>query len=587
VKSLWLGSRLLAGALGLSLASLIACAVESTASTQGACSQAFSQVVVLGNLTINANCADYREVLQPIADKLSAFQREKGLSDSQMKATVEASNIMISAVLKQMGGVVTTLHENNKRLRNLEKVIDKRLPKPNSAPEVIVTDAQQWKVRYDNLLEQWGQVPSEGEQDEQARQALQDLDLDNAGRVLDHLIEQSGQTEKVAAMRQYRRAEVFRLQSQQLDALPHYEKAYALDPANLENASAYALVLIGQRDYNAAERVYGALLPTFRNLVAQDPVVYRPDLAITLNNLGIIYDATQRLNLAEAAYAEASDIERMLAHESPAAYRPALAEVLDNLGVLYVKMQRFQAAETAYREAWKVYRELARNDPETYSPALATTLTNLGGLYDETQRFDAAKAAYDEALEILRKIARGNPALYRPDLALTLNNLGNLYDDMQRTREAEAALKEALDIRRELARDNPAAYRPDLTATLNDLGTLNARVRRFQEAEAAYREARDIERALAHENPEAYRPALAMTLTNLGALYTETQHFKEAEGAYLESRNIRRILASNTPASYQPALAVTLNNLALLYRTERRFAEAEAVEREVKALAPK
>jgi ATP-dependent protease ClpP protease subunit len=86
------------------------------------------------------------------------LRREKKLSDAQMRATVEASNIMISAVLTQMGGVATNLRENNQRLRNLEKIIDERLPKSGSAPERIVADAQQWKERYDKLLKQWQQV---------------------------------------------------------------------------------------------------------------------------------------------------------------------------------------------------------------------------------------------------------------------------------------------------------------------------------------------------------------------------------------------------------------------------------------------
>lgn len=102
MKSSWLKTGLWA-ATSLWLGMTSALGAGNTASTQGACSAAFAQVTVGGNLTINANCADYREALQPIADKLEALRREKKLSDAQMRATVEASNIMISAVLTPDG----------------------------------------------------------------------------------------------------------------------------------------------------------------------------------------------------------------------------------------------------------------------------------------------------------------------------------------------------------------------------------------------------------------------------------------------------------------------------------------------------
>ena len=62
-----------------------------------------------------------------------------------------------------------------------------------------------------------------------------------------------------------------------------------------------------------------------RGLAAQNPAAYRPALALTLTNLGVVYDETQRFGDAESAYKEALDIRRGLAAQNPAAYRPALA----------------------------------------------------------------------------------------------------------------------------------------------------------------------------------------------------------------------------------------------------------------------
>ena len=101
----------------------------------------------------------------------------------------------------------------------------------------------------------------------------------------------------------------------------------------------------------------------FAALLAQNPAAYRPDLAQTLNNLGVLYDDTHRFADAEAALKEAAGIRRALAAQNPAAYRPDLAETLDSLGALYDDTHRFADAEAAYKEAADIRRALAAQNP--------------------------------------------------------------------------------------------------------------------------------------------------------------------------------------------------------------------------------
>ena len=77
------------------------------------------------------------------------------------------------------------------------------------------------------------------------------------------------------------------------------------------------------------------LLRHRRELAAQNPAAYRPDLAATLNNLGALYADAHRFADAEAALKEAAGIRRELAAQNPAAYRPDLTATLNNLGALY------------------------------------------------------------------------------------------------------------------------------------------------------------------------------------------------------------------------------------------------------------
>ena len=88
-----------------------------------------------------------------------------------------------------------------------------------------------------------------------------------------------------------------------------------------------------------------------RELAAQNPAAYRPDLAATLNNLGALYGDTHRFAEAEAALKEAADIGRELAAQNPAAYRPDLAPTLNNLASLYRDMHRDSDAKAVEAEA--------------------------------------------------------------------------------------------------------------------------------------------------------------------------------------------------------------------------------------------
>jgi tetratricopeptide (TPR) repeat protein len=108
---------------------------------------------------------------------------------------------------------------------------------------------------------------------------------------------------------------------------------------------------------------------------------------------------------------------RELVAQNPATYWPELAATLNNLGKLYRDMRRFAEAEAAYKEAVAIQRELAAQKPSSYRPHLAGTPNNLGVLYRRTPRFDDAQAAYREARGYRARIGRTEPRRLRPDPA--------------------------------------------------------------------------------------------------------------------------------------------------------------------------
>jgi tetratricopeptide (TPR) repeat protein len=431
-----------------------------------------------------------------------------------------------------------------------------------------IAEAEKWAQGYKEL-ESRLQAEDDNELSKQALAALQAGDLNKAGELLDKLIAQREQTVDKLASDHFNRAKVFELQFKPIQALVHAEKAYRYRPENTDYADAYAYLLLKQNQHAQAISIYEQNLQRLRDKGD------KANVAVTLNNLGMLYQDTQRLKEAEASYQEALTTYRDLAKADPQAYSSYVATTLNNLGILYKDTQRLKEAEASLKEALTIRRDLAKTNPQTYSSDVALTLNNLGVLYGNTQRLKEAEVSLQEALTIRRDLAKANPQAYSSYVAAALNNLGVLYKDTQRFKEGEASHQEALTIRRELAKINPQAYLPDVADTLNNLGMLYADTQRFKEGGASYQEALSISRELAKTNPQAYLPNVARTLNNLGVLYSNTQRFKKGEASYKEALAIYRDLAKANPQAYSPDVAMTLNNLGILYRDTQRFKEVE------------
>jgi tetratricopeptide (TPR) repeat protein len=95
----------------------------------------------------------------------------------------------------------------------------------------------------------------------------------------------------------------------------------------------------------------------------------------------MLYSDTGHFADADKAYSEALTIRRDLAAHNPGAYRPDVAGTLNNLGVLYLKTVRLADADKAYSEALTIYRDLLPDNPAYASriASLTKLLANLRG----------------------------------------------------------------------------------------------------------------------------------------------------------------------------------------------------------------
>ena len=257
-----------------------------------------------------------------------------------------------------------------------------------------------------------------------------------------------------------------------------------------------------------------------------------PDVAQSLNDLGLLYKAQGRYDEAESLYQRSLAIrEQALGPE-----HPDVATSLNNLAALYHDQGRYDEAEPLYQRSLAI-RETALG-PE--HPDVALSLNNLAALYHEQGRYDEAEPLYQRSLAISEK-ALGPE---HPGVALALNNLANLYHNQGRYDEAEPLYQRSLAIREQAL----GSEHPLVALSLHNLANLYNDQGRYDEAEPLYQRSLAIwEKALGPEHPH-----VATILNNLANLYNHQGRYDQA-GPLLQ-RAVRIITAYPTLLPLQAAI---------------------------------
>ena len=142
------------------------------------------------------------------------------------------------------------------------------------------------------------------------------------------------------------------------------------------------------------------------SLVSELTELMNRDVAMTLNNLAILYGDTQRVKDSEASYQQALRTYRSLAETNPEAYLPDVALTLNNLAVLYAVTKRMKEAAGSNGEARAILEPLWCQNPELHGNQLAKINLVAARLASPDRPNDACKfarqalaAAYDPALK--------------------------------------------------------------------------------------------------------------------------------------------------------------------------------------------
>ena len=248
------------------------------------------------------------------------------------------------------------------------------------------------------------------------------------------------------------------------------------------------------REYAAAKQSHEQALAILRKSLPPD----HPDIANSLNNLGIVQYELREYAAAKQSHEQALAIRR----KSLPPDHPDIAHSLNNLGTVQYELREYAAAKQSHEQALAIRRKSLPPD----HPDIADSLNNLGMVQSALREYAAAKQSHEQALAICRKSLPPD----HPDIATSLNNLGNVQCELREYAAAKQSHEQALAIRRKsLPPDHP-----DIALSLNNLGMVQSELREYAAAKQSHEQALAIRRkSLPPDHPD-----IAFSLCNLGLL---------------------------------------------------------------------
>lgn len=302
---------------------------------------------------------------------------------------------------------------------------------------------------------------------------------------------------------------------------------------------------IGQ--YDMAMPLQEAALATRLRVLGEK----HPDTLISINNMGYLLQAQDKLAEAEPYYREALEKSRRVLGDD----HPDTIMTISNMGYLLQAWKKFEEAELYFREALeRSRRALGEENLDTL-----TAINNMGVLLQAQKKFAAAEPYVREALEKRRRILGEE----HPNTIGSINNLGSLLQELGKLAEAEPYVREALENSRRVQGEE----HPDTIVFVNNLVSLLQKRRNPIEAERYAREAVEMSRRILGEEHQD----TLNSINNMGSLLQDQGRLAEAEPYFREVLEKRRNMLGE---EHQDTLW-SFHNMGTLLRDQGKLAEAE------------
>jgi serine/threonine protein kinase/Tfp pilus assembly protein PilF len=342
-----------------------------------------------------------------------------------------------------------------------------------------------------------------------------------------------------------------------------------------------------------AIEAYRTAAELFERSIQSDPSQPAPrrDLARCLNNWALLLGRAGKTDAAEREFLNALRLQTQLIaegnhddDESDPLYDLALTH--NNLGLLYSQTERTKEAQDAFDRALDLQTKLVENQPDDRGrlASLAATYNNLSYL-QRANDVEAARRANQRAVGILEKLHETYPqaARYQNELAICYSNLGALEAQVGQHAGAGSSYTKAISLQDQLRRKAPGVvrYRRELAVSYNNLGRVLTKAKQLDDAEVAFHSAESILELLVRDDPGelSYRSSLGGVYNNLGRVYAQSDRHDEALAAYRQAVEYQRFAVEQAPkvSRFRRFLVAHYDNYAEALRQLDRHAEADRI----------
>lgn len=276
--------------------------------------------------------------------------------------------------------------------------------------------------------------------------------------------------------------------------------------------------LKNEKKYEESEAYYKNALDMYRWFAKSDPQTYEPEIAMTLNDLGVLYQNAKRYKECETAYKEALEIKRRIAKKGQTEQEKSLAATLNNLAYFYKDKKRYAESERYYTECLEI---LGRLEQDT---GLSMVLYNAGELMFFTREYQKAITYLEEAMTITQKYNDNNSTLQNRYENI-LYYLSLSYSNIEDHQHSYELRKEYLSLRKIRYESQPDVYRNNYVSAMGGLSYECLFIGHYEEAEQLSRESFAIDESQ------------HWLVTNLAAALLFQGRYNEAEAIYLQYKD--------------------------------------------------
>jgi tetratricopeptide (TPR) repeat protein len=258
------------------------------------------------------------------------------------------------------------------------------------------------------------------------------------------------------------------------------------DEANWQHDMDTALQAAARQNYSRAEAAFVMAVKELELVNANDP-----RLGPTINSLGLVYRAENKLADAEQAFRRAAQF----IDKTNAPLSIDVANSNMNIGSVLNAEGKYNLAEPFLLKALKIYQtQLGNNSPKT-----AKVMSDLGETYRNLHDNGHAEPMLKGALDV-QEASRG---IDDPDVATTVNSLAELYESEKQMEKAEPYFKLVMGIRESTA----GMDSPEFATAVERYAAILEKIGRFQDAERHKRLAAAVRMMIAKKTGTAAPPA--------------------------------------------------------------------------------